>query len=240
MAVNFCTIYFIPLYFQFVHGDGALIAAVRLLPYIALNVATNLAIGHFWPRIQYYMPVYVISGIISTLASGLLMRYLKPSTSQGVIYGLLVLLGIGSGMSISMGFSISTFKVKPSDIGNAISFQDVCQLGSSTIGLVIAGRVFRSRAIANLEHVLAGKGFSSTDIRDAVAGAQSTLFKELSGNLKLEATNAITEALQKTFALTVVGGAVMILAGACMRFETAFDVPPKEIEEKKAPELLIA
>lgn len=80
VAVCFCTIYFIHLYFQFVHGDGALIAAVRLLPFIALNVSTNLAVGYFLPRIQYYMPVYVCSGVLSTLGSGLLMGYLKSST----------------------------------------------------------------------------------------------------------------------------------------------------------------
>lgn len=125
-----------------------------------------------------------------------------------------------------MGFSVSTLKVKPSDVGNVISFQDVCQLGSSTISLVIAGQVFQSRATANLEHVLAGKGFSSADIQGAVAGAQSTLFKELGENLKLEAVNAITEAIQRTFVLTIVGAAIMTLAGACMRFEKIFNVPP--------------
>ncbi|KAM0255134.1 hypothetical protein ACHAQJ_006057 [Trichoderma viride] len=183
VAVCFCIIYFIPLYFQFVHGDGALLAAVRLLPFITLNVSTNLAVGHFLPRIQYYMPMYVCSGVLSTLGGGLLMGYIKTSTSQGVIYGILILLGFGSGLTFSMGFSISTLKVKSSDIGNVISFQNVCQLGSSTIVLVIAGQVFQSRATANLEHVLAGKGFSSADIQGAVAGAQSTLFKELDGRV---------------------------------------------------------
>jgi hypothetical protein len=85
------------------------------------------------------------------------MGYLEPSTSQNVIYGILILLGFGSGMTFLMGFSVSTLKVKPSDIGNVISFQDVCQLGSSTITLVIAGQVFQSRTAANLEQVLAGK-----------------------------------------------------------------------------------
>ncbi|KAH8810754.1 major facilitator superfamily domain-containing protein [Xylogone sp. PMI_703] len=205
VAVCFCTIYFIPLYFQFVHGDGALLAAFRLLPFIAFNISTNLTVGHFLPRIQYYMPMYICSGVLATLASGLLMGYLKSSTSQSVIYGILVLLGFSTSMSFSMGYSISTLKVKPSDIGNVICFQDVCQLGSSTIILVTAGQVFQSRAIANLQHALANKGFSSADIKGAIAGAQSTLFKELSGDLKIEATNAITKAMQRTFVLAIVG-----------------------------------
>jgi hypothetical protein len=63
------------------------------------------------------------------------------------------------------------------------------------------------------------------------------LFKELSGSLKLEATNAITEAIQRTFVLTVIGGAIMILAGACMRFEKIFDASPTRSEENETTEL---
>src|SRR3982074_2793778 len=81
--------------------------------------------------------------------------------AQGVIYSIRILLGFGSGMTFLMGFSVSTLKGKPSDISNVISFQDVCQLGSSTITLVIAGQFFQSRTAANLEQVLAGKVFCS-------------------------------------------------------------------------------
>ncbi|PNP44256.1 hypothetical protein TGAMA5MH_03862 [Trichoderma gamsii] len=167
------------------------------------------------------------------------MGYIKTSTSQGVIYGILVLLGFGSGLTFSMGFSVSTLKVKPSDIGNVVSFQDICQLGSSTIVLVIAGQVFQSRATANLEHVLARKGFSSADIQGAVAGAQSTLFKQLDAGLKLEAISAITEAIQRTFVLTIVGAAIMTLAGACMRVDKIFEARPTRLDESEATQLLL-
>lgn len=70
----------------------------------------------------------------------------------------------------------------------------------------------------------------------AVAGAQSTLFKQLDGSLKLEAINAITEAIQRTFLLTIVGAAIMTLAAACMRVEKIFDALPRP-EESEATEL---
>ena len=226
IMASFCVIYFIPIYFQFVHGDGALVAAVRLLPYIAVNVSTNLAFGHFLPRIQYYMPIYVGSGIMTVLGGGLLVAYLKPSTSEGVIHGLIIILGIGTGATFSTGFAISTIRADPSDVGHAISVQDVCQLGGSVITLVVAGQIFQSRAVSNLEKVLAGHGYSTADIQGAVAGVQSTLFAELTGSLREAATNAITEAMQQTFALVVVGGGLLILAGVSMRFEKLFGDPP--------------
>ncbi|PON26647.1 hypothetical protein TGAM01_v204657 [Trichoderma gamsii] len=221
-AAAFCMIYFIPIYFQFVHGDKALMAAVRLLPYIVINVSTNIATGRFLPQIQYYMPVYLISGLFTVIGSTLFMVYLRPSTQQGVIYGLMIIIGIGTGMTFSLGFSIASIKAGPSDVGRAISLQNVCRLGGSTITLVIAGQIFQSCAMANLEKVLAGEGFAADEIRGAVAGAQSTLFSELHGVLKAEATNAVTDAIQRTFVVAVVGGGVLVLAAISMRIEKLF------------------
>ncbi|KAL7914186.1 major facilitator superfamily domain-containing protein [Trichoderma velutinum] len=221
-AVAFCMIYFVPIYFQFVHGDGALTAAVRLLPYIAVNVSTNLITGRFLPRIQYYMLVYLLSGLFSVVGSAVFMVYLKPSTQQGILYGLMVVIGVGTGTTFSLGFSIASIMANPSDVGRAIILQNFCRLGGSTITLLIAGQVFQSRAMANLENVLAGKGFTTADIRGAVAGAQSTLFSQLDGTLKAEATNAITDAMQSTFVLAVVGGGMLVLATMGMRFEKLF------------------
>jgi hypothetical protein len=46
-------LYYIPLYFQFVHGDTAMMAAVRLLPFILILVTTNMAAGFCLARIGY-------------------------------------------------------------------------------------------------------------------------------------------------------------------------------------------
>lgn len=46
-------LYFIPVYFVFVHGDSALMAAVRLLPYIAFLASCNMASGALLPLISY-------------------------------------------------------------------------------------------------------------------------------------------------------------------------------------------
>jgi hypothetical protein len=46
-------LYYIPIYFAFVHGDSALMAAVRLLPYIVFLASMNMASGALLPRISY-------------------------------------------------------------------------------------------------------------------------------------------------------------------------------------------
>lgn len=53
IANIFVPLYFIPLYFQFVHGDSAIDAAVRLLPFVLVFVTISLLSGAFLPRINY-------------------------------------------------------------------------------------------------------------------------------------------------------------------------------------------
>lgn len=46
-------VYYIPLYFSFTQDDSALMAAVRLLPFICFLVSLNMASGSLLPRVNY-------------------------------------------------------------------------------------------------------------------------------------------------------------------------------------------
>lgn len=145
------------------------------------------------------MPVYLLSGLLTVIGSTLFVVYLRPSTEQRVIYGLMIIISVGTGMMFSLGFSIASIMADPPDVGRAISLQNVCRLEGSIITLAVAVQVFQSCVMANLESVLAGEEFAADDTRGAVAGAQSTLFSELHRVLKAEVTNAITDAIQHPF-----------------------------------------
>jgi len=218
----FVVVYFIPVYFQFVHSDSAIQAAVRLLPFVVITVVTNVAAGHLLSKIRYYMPVYLVSGIFVTIGGTLLMVYLEESTSESVIYGLTVVIAIGTGLTIQLGYAVGTLSAKPEDMGHVINFQNVSQIGSTVICLVVAGQIFQSEAVAGLFAVLAGRGFSDADIAGAVAGAQSALFSQLEGELRDQAVGAIVGAMQKAFSLLVVSGAMMILSAVGMKRERLF------------------
>lgn len=96
----FVLVYYIPIYFQFVNGDQALMAAVRLLPFIVIGVTVNLVSGSFLHFIKMYMVLYLIAGIFVVAGGGPLVVYLDPSTSTGTIYGLTILVAVGTGLSM--------------------------------------------------------------------------------------------------------------------------------------------
>jgi MFS family permease len=217
-------IYFFPIYFQFVHNDTALEAAIRLLPYMVVMVIFNLAAGHLLSRVKRYMPIYMVSGLLLTIGGSLLVVYLNPSTSISVIYGISIINAVGTGLTTQLGYAIASLVVGPKDkdIKDAISLQNFSQLGANLISLVIAGQIFQSIAIKNLESTLAGKGFSHQEIMNAVSGAQSALFQHLSGELRDQAVHAITQAIQRALICLPVGGGVLLLAASFMKRERLF------------------
>ncbi|KAJ6018014.1 hypothetical protein N7451_001393 [Penicillium sp. IBT 35674x] len=203
----FFTTFYIPIYFQFTRNDTSLMAA----PLAGRS-----------PKIKYYMPMCLVSGILMTVAGALFVAYLSPSTPVAQIYGFSILMGVGTGITMQLGYSVGSLKVKPTDILSAINLQNVAQIGATVICLVIASQAFQSNAVNNLNRVLDGQGFSQADIHGAVAGAQSTLFEKLDGDLRTVAIGAITSAMARAFVIPLVAGAVGTISSLLMSRERLF------------------
>ncbi|PWY81738.1 MFS general substrate transporter [Aspergillus sclerotioniger CBS 115572] len=225
----FFTAFYIPIYFQFTRNDTSLMAAVRLLPYLLVTITTNLAIGFLLPKIKYYMPLCLISGVLLTLSSALFVSYLSPTTPAGQIYGFTILMAVGTGITMQLGYAVASLKVPAGDVFSAINLQNVAQIGSTVICLVIASQVFQSTAVQNLNSVLKGQGFSEIEIHNAVAGAQSTLFQSLSGELREKAIRSITDAMARAFIIPLVAGAVGVVSSLGMKRERLFEDEEREV-----------
>ncbi|TPX18098.1 uncharacterized protein E0L32_011822 [Thyridium curvatum] len=222
ITVLFVAIYYIPIYFQFVNDDHALMAAVRLLPFVIIAISTNLAAGSLLHLIKMYMVIYVLSGVLIVVAGGLLVVYLHPDSSTGTIYGLTVVIGLGAGLTMLIGFPIASLTAKPADVGAALSMQNISQIGGQVIALAVAGQIYQSTAEKKLSMALSGLGFSHAEIQSAVAGAQSSLFTKLKGEARERAVRAVTEAMQMTFVLLPVSGGILLIAALLMKRERLF------------------
>lgn len=218
----FVVVYYLPIYFQFVNNDGALMAAVRLLPFVVIAVAVNLVSGSLLHFIKLYKLIFLIASVFLLVGGGPLVAYLEPTTATGTIYGLSILAAVGSGLSMVTGYTVSTLTTSPEDTGAGLKMQNVSQIGGQVIALAIAGQIYRSRAIANLQSALSGHGYSSQEIGSAVAGAQSSLFEKLDGELRAKAVEAISEAMKTTFVLVPVAGGAMFIAAMFMKWEKLF------------------
>jgi hypothetical protein len=62
-------------------------------------------------------------------------------------------------------------------------------------------------------------GFSSEEIRSAVAGAQSVVFDKISDEVRGKAIDAIVHAIDQTYALIIAGSALALVTSVFLKRE---------------------
>lgn len=217
-AVNFFNIYYIPLFFEFTKGDGAIIVAVRLLPFILPQIFTALLSGALLPKLNLYAAWYVASGVMALVGS-VLMYLISAETPTANIYGFEVLVGLGTGLTIQAAYSIALAK-SPAEKGlSAISFINVPQLGGGALALAIAGAIFQNVGFDTLQTALDGKGYSASEIRNALAGGYSDIISNSSLEVRAIASDAIGSTIAKVYGVSIAGAATVLVVGLLMRWE---------------------
>lgn len=142
MGALMLTLYYTPLIFQFTRGDEALIAGVRLLPFMAALIALEVINGAVMPKHGYYMPWYVLGNALLLVGAVLMCQSpwnhfpllsemltntslivtMDTTTSDAKIYGYTVLIGAGVGCSMTAGFAVAQTLVSASDLSNSVGF----------------------------------------------------------------------------------------------------------------------
>ncbi|KAI9655994.1 MAG: hypothetical protein M1821_005055 [Bathelium mastoideum] len=229
----FIPVYYIPIFFVFTHGDSALMAAVRLLPYIVFLAVFNMAVGVLLKRVNYYWTLFLLGGILMTIG-GATMYTVRTDTSAAKIYGYSLLLGTGTGLSFQSAYTVGPVKTfmktgSGADIQHVISMLNLSQLSFQLGALLICGQIFQSLAVRNLDKVLHGLGFSAEDIRAAVAGTQSKVLESVSPALKQQAIDAITDAMSKVYILSFSVGAVAVVCAVLLPKEKLFNASTPRI-----------
>lgn len=210
----FCAIYYVPLYFQFTRGDTAIMAAVRLLPLIVLAVFFTVGTGAALSMTGIYAPLYIFGGVCIIIGYSLL-HTLTPTTSVSNVYGYLVLIGIGTGSFVQMGFAVAQAISPKHETEAAISFVSQGQLLGIIIGLAIAGSLFINGATNGLEQLF--PDLSPSAVKAAIAGTDSGGFLEsLSPELQAQALDVIVSSMDKVFILGITAGAVAFVCGCLL------------------------
>jgi hypothetical protein len=217
----FVVIYYIPLMFQFSHGDNGIESAVRLLPFIIVLSVFIMGSGQLLGYLGYYIILYLIGGAF-LLVGASLMYTVKAGTTIGAIYGFSVLIAIGAGLIAQIGYSVGPSKVPPQDMAASIGFINVAQIGGLVIALAISGTVFQNVTINHLSKLLTPLGFSMDQIKGAVAGSQSTLFNSLSSDVRGQAIELIVDSISHIYALVIAAGALCFVTGALLKREKLF------------------
>lgn len=205
-AALFVAVYYIPLYFLFVHGDSGTQAAVRLLPFVCIYVTMILTCGALMSRTGYHNIWYLVSGIFMT-CGGAAMYTVRYDTSVANIYGYSVLLGLGM-TTTQAGYAVGPLLVRPDRVPEVIQFLNISQGSSQLIGLAIASCIFQTRGFDRLQTVLSGTGYSKDEIRAAIAGTRSQVLETASPELRARCVDAIVRTIDDVWIMVIVAGAL--------------------------------
>ncbi|KAK2793533.1 hypothetical protein FQN52_001119 [Onygenales sp. PD_12] len=210
-AALFVAVYYIPLYFQFVHGDSGTKSAIRLLPFICFYIFTILLCGYLMPKTGYYILWYLTSGIFMLIGS-VLMYTVRYDTPPAHIYGYSILMGIGMATT-QAAYAVGPTIVNPERVAECIQFLNISQTTSQLLGLAIASAIFQSQTLAGLTALLGGPGgHSQAEIRGAVAGTQSTLLKGLDPLVRDRALDVIVQSIGKVYVMAIAAGGMYVVA----------------------------
>ncbi|KAH7246518.1 major facilitator superfamily-domain-containing protein [Fusarium tricinctum] len=213
--------YYVPLYFQFIKGDGALEAGVRLLPLIMFMVTASMLNGFLMPRYGLVSAWYIGGSALALIGSAL-MYTVDENTSNGNVYGYNILVGAGAGCYIVAGFAITQSLVPSHEIANA-------DLGM-VLFLAISGSLFHNVAVEKVGIALPGT--SEAEIGTLIAGISSTAFKALSEDDKALVIIEITSAMKSIWAF--------FMAAAAFSFVCACSLLRGDLGRQRRTAILIA
>jgi MFS family permease len=200
--------YYVPLYFQFIKGDGALEAGVRLLPLIMFMVFASMVNGFLMPRYGL-IPIWYIGGSSFALIGSALMYTVDNSTSNGKIYGYNILIGAGTGSYIVAGFAIVQSLVPVHEIANAVGAMTISQDLGMVLFLAISGSLFHNIAVDKVGKAL--PDVSEMEIGNLIAGSSSKAFQALSETEKALVIPEIASAMTTIWAFFLAAAALSVV-----------------------------
>ena len=129
------------------------------------------------------------------------------------------MIGAGCGLTLQAAYSIALVKSPADKATSAISFINVAQLGGGALALAIAGTIFQNIGFRNLQSGLSGRGYSSSEIRAALAGGYSDIVSNSTPEVRGITSDAIGRTIATVYAISISGSAAVLVVGLLMRWE---------------------
>ncbi|KAI3327596.1 MFS general substrate transporter [Xylariaceae sp. AK1471] len=226
LASVYCSLYFLPIYFQTVQGAGPILSGVYLLAIILPQLVAAIASGKLVSIVGLVPPFALIGGALNTVGMGL-YSLLKPQTTVGYWIGFSIICGFGRGIGLNSPLIATQVAVTPAEIAPANAFIVWCQYIGPTIFLTLFNVVFNTSLRSQLHA-------QAPDIdAEAVMAAGATGFRQIVSAQDIpKVVLAYATALDYTFYL---GAGVGVLSFAAAWGLGWKHLPKREVVQAPAP-----
>ncbi|KAJ1907808.1 hypothetical protein IWQ60_011793 [Tieghemiomyces parasiticus] len=142
-------IFYLPIFFTVVRGDGATKAGVKLLPFMLSMVAGNIVSGIYVNKIGRCREVVSLGAAIATVGIGLITT-LKQSSSTADEVGYLIILGFGSGLMFQTMLMVCQSSAAEEDVAVVTACYNFFQTIGATLGLAILSAIMNNELAKQL------------------------------------------------------------------------------------------
>ncbi|KAI9155744.1 putative HC-toxin efflux carrier TOXA [Paramyrothecium foliicola] len=216
-TISYVSIYYVPLYFQFTRGDGAIETSERILPLVIFLIFGMLSNGYLMSKLGYYKPWY-IAGTALGLIGGVMWSRVELSTSNSATYGFQVLLGLGAGCFVHAGFAVVQANIDPKDSVHGVTLMTMGQLSGLAFSLSMTGAVFINISASNLREVF--PELDEHTLVSIVSGTSGAFLESVSESESTRALNAILDAMHNPFIHIYVAAAVAFILSLFLKAST--------------------
>lgn len=147
--VLWCSLYYLPLYYEGVRGYGPILTGVALFPLTFTVAPSALVVGFLMNHMRSYRWAVWLGWILSTLGLGVLCALKVDTSIAGWIFMLLVP-GLGVGLVIpSIAFAVQS-SARVDDVVMAVAISTFFRSFGQSVGVAIGGTVFQNRLLHSL------------------------------------------------------------------------------------------
>lgn len=207
--------YFLPIWFQAIVGDSAIMSGVKMIPYFVANALFSLFSGVFVSIVGYFAPPAIIGSAIGTIGCGIFSLF-HPGMSTGMWIGFEILASTGFGMSIQQGFTAVQTVLSQEEMAVGTAAVVACQSLGGAIFISVGNSVFQSR----LRTLVEGDPISGVDL-EAVIAAGAVAFRKMVSTEELQVLlPAYNGALQTVFLVAVPLGGLAFVSCCCLEWKS--------------------
>ncbi|OIW29104.1 putative MFS transporter [Coniochaeta ligniaria NRRL 30616] len=221
-AANYQVIFYLPIYFQSIHGQSAISSGVNMLPFLAFFALGAVSSGAVIGKTRYLQPYQLISGLLTT--AGMALFYtLEADSSKARYIGPQILFGFGLGFGNQIPMTAVQGLSKPEDMASSSGIVLMMQALSGTYFILIAGSIFANRMLHRLETT-----YPSIDAAKVIATGASELQKVFHGADLAAVVDAYMDGIKDVFAFSLAASAVTVLVALVVPFKRLPDHSEKK------------
>ncbi|KAF2496441.1 MFS gliotoxin efflux transporter glia [Lophium mytilinum] len=228
-AADFQVIFYLPIYFQSIHGQSAITSGVNSLPFLAFFALGAMASGVVIGKTGLLQPYQLISALLMTAGIALLYT-LGVDSSKARYIGPQVLFGFGLGLGNQIPMTAVQGFSKPEDVANSIGIMLMCQSISGAYFVAVAQSLFANRMLQAL------KTFApNINALTVISTGASEIQHAFKGGDLVAVRSAYMVGIKDVFAFSLAGSALTVLI--------SFVIPFKKLpghESKKAEKTVAA